>query len=587
MKKIIKTMLLLAAVTTGMGTMVSCSDSDNLTTADALFRPIINTDDNIETGLDDSLKPYMIVNWDNYTSANQYIVQVVPVDGSVEAKEIVTSELSCRFDNLEYDKEYFVYISSANTNTGLKSQPFSVTVTTPDYPTNLLTPASTDLIDTQARIKWNGDNTTYDELKVFQNSNDSLVIDTLLSTDVITGNEIIFKGLKPKTNYRVEGYRNGNYLGKKRFTTTAAEAFEGVVFDLRGMDESIAQTYITTDQIAADVAANPDADITYVVEGGMSYKISGGTAIPATTKTVKFVTGLTLAGNAKFVSGGGFSIVKGADVYGLEFEKIDFVSDKFNTDDVQAAIAANTDKGFGGRQVFNINGVKSTLSNITFKSCSMQGYRAVVRSQADGDNITNIVMDGCLINGIGDQGVLTSTNKKGVWKKALMKNCTVTNIVLLCDFRAYTVKNDLPMELTIENCTFCYAPMETTANTNTPFFRAGDNTTITIKKTLFGPAMATENSEGGTMMTYKAGSTSSIMVTGSPTFSVEDSYKTNFDWYTVTAEDGSVTSYGVDGVGSLGISETELWSAPGNGKFNIIGKVSGVNLNVLGDSRWQ
>ena len=544
MKKIIKTMLLLAAVTTGMGTMVSCSDSDNLTTADALFRPIINTDDNIETGLDDSLKPYMIVNWDNYTSANQYIVQVVPVDGSVEAKEIVTSELSCRFDNLEYDKEYFVYISSANTNTGLKSQPFSVTVTTPDYPTNLLTPASTDLIDTQARIKWNGDNTTYDELKVFQNSNDSLVIDTLLSTDVITGNEIIFKGLKPKTNYRVEGYRNGNYLGKKRFTTTAAEAFEGVVFDLRGMDESIAQTYITTDQIAADVAANPDADITYVVEGGMSYKISGGTAIPATTKTVKFVTGLTLAGNAKFVSGGGFSIVKGADVYGLEFEKIDFVSDKFNTDDVQAAIAANTDKGFGGRQVFNINGVKSTLSNITFKSCSMQGYRAVVRSQADGDNITNIVMDGCLINGIGDQGVLTSTNKS-------------------------------------------YAPMETTANTNTPFFRAGDNTTITIKKTLFGPAMATENSEGGTMMTYKAGTTASIMVTGSPTFSVEDSYKTNFDWYTVTAEDGSVTSYGVDGVGSLGISETELWSAPGNGKFNIIGKVSGVNLNVLGDSRWQ
>ena len=129
--------------------------------------------------------------------------------------------------------------------------------------------------------------------------------------------------------------------------------------------------------------------------------------------------------------------------------------------------------------------------------------------------------------------------------------------------------------------------METTANTNTPFFRAGDNTTITIKKTLFGPAMATENAEGGTMMTYKAGSTSSIMVTGSPTFSVEDSYKTNFDWYTVTAEDGSVTSYGVDGIVNLGISETDLWSAPGNGKFNIIGKVSGVNLNVLGDSRWQ
>ena len=47
MKKIIKTMLLLAAVTTGTGTFISCSDDDNLTKADALFRPIINDNDNL------------------------------------------------------------------------------------------------------------------------------------------------------------------------------------------------------------------------------------------------------------------------------------------------------------------------------------------------------------------------------------------------------------------------------------------------------------------------------------------------------------------------------------------------------------
>ena len=67
MKKIIKSLLLLAAVTAGTGTFVSCSDDDDLTTADALFRPIINTDDNIEQGLDDNTIPYMIVTWDNYT----------------------------------------------------------------------------------------------------------------------------------------------------------------------------------------------------------------------------------------------------------------------------------------------------------------------------------------------------------------------------------------------------------------------------------------------------------------------------------------------------------------------------------------
>ncbi|MBQ6202672.1 MAG: hypothetical protein IJK46_01095 [Prevotella sp.] len=586
MKKIIKSLLLLAAVTAGTGTFVSCSDDDDLTTADALFRPIINEDDNIEQGLDENTIPYMIVTWDNYTSANQYTVRIESIDGS-DKKEVTTSETTCRFDNLNYDTEYYVYINSANTQTGLSSKPYSLTTTTLDYPTSLSSLSTSDIIDTQARVKWSGESTVYDNIKIYKDSNDSLVCDTVITDDINAAQQLIFKGLAPKTGYRVEAYNNGSYQGKKRFTTVASEKYSGAVFDLRGMDEETAKTYITTDQIAADVEANPDEDITYVVEGGVSYKISGGTAIPATTKTVKFVTGLTLAGNAKFISGGGFAIVKGADVYGLEFEKIDFVSDKFNSDDVQAGIAANTDKGFGGRQVFNINGVKSTLSNLTFKDCSMQGYRAVVRSQADNDNITNIVMEGCFINGIGDQGVLTSTNKKAEWKTVLMKNCTVTNIVLLCDFRAYTTSNKLPIVLNIENCTFCYAPMETNANTNTPMFRAGDNTTINIKNTLFGPSMATAESAGSTMNPYKAGSVGSIMATGSPTFNVEDSYKTNFDWYTVTAEDGSVTSYGIDGVANLGISETELWSSPNKGQFGIIGKVSGVNLNTLGDSRWQ
>ena len=44
MKKIIKSILLLAAITTGMVSFVSCSDDDDLTTADALFRPIISED---------------------------------------------------------------------------------------------------------------------------------------------------------------------------------------------------------------------------------------------------------------------------------------------------------------------------------------------------------------------------------------------------------------------------------------------------------------------------------------------------------------------------------------------------------------
>ena len=573
MKKIFKTLLLFAAVTTGMGTFTSCSSDKDLPKADALFRPIINTNDNLELGLTESFVPYMIVKWDNYTDANQYTVKVVPVDASVAAKEVTTSELTCRFDGLEYDKEYFVYISSANTNTGLSSKEFSITATTPDYPTQLKTPTVTDIIDTQVRIKW-GD-TSYSSLKIYKDSNDSLVTDTIVSDDINAAKEIILKGLKQKTTYRVEAYVDNSYQGKKRFTTVASENYNGVVFDLREMDEATAKSYISTAQIATDVEANSGKDIVYVLSGGTTYKIAGGTSIPATENSVKFVTGLTLSGNAKFVSGGGFAIAKGANVKSIEFEKIDFISDKFADAD---AIAKSSDKSFGGRQVFNINGVKSTLSNISFKNCSMQGYRAVVRSQADGDNITNVTLEDCLINGIGDQAVLTTTNKKGGWEKVVIKNCTFTNIVMLCDFRSATVKNNLPMDMTIENCTFCYAPMEA-ANANTPLFRVGDNTTITVKNTLFGPAMAS-------VKPFTASTTGSVFVTGNPTVSVEQSYKTDFAWTSI-GEGEAATIYPLEGLAELGLSESALWSAPANGNFTITGKVSGIDFSKLGDSRWQ
>ena len=575
MKKIIKSLLLLAAVTAGTGTFVSCSDDDDLTTADALFRPIINADDNIEQGLDENLIPYMIVTWDNYTSANQYTVRVESVDGS-DKKEITTSETTCRFNSLNYDTEYYVYINSANTETGLSSKPYSLTVTTLDYPTALSSLSTSDIIDTQARVKWSGDGTTYDNLKIFKDSNDSLVCDTIISDAVNAVQQIIIKGLDPKTGYRVEAYNNGAYQGKKRFSTAASEKYDGVVFDLRSMDASTAKTYITTDQIAADVADNPDKDITYVLEGGTEYKISGGTKIPATTGTVKFVTGLTLAGNAKFIHGGGWSLNNGEEVNTLCFEKIDIRSDKFADDD---ALAANTAKGFEGRQVFNINGTKATLHNIIFKSCTIGGFRAIVRSQADGDNVENVTFDDCIINGIGDQGVVTTTNKSGDMRSVTFKNSTVNNIVMLCDLRQTVNK----LNFTIENCTFCYAPMETTANANTPMFRLGTgNVALTVKNTLFGPSMASTDSSGGDVHCFTPGVAGSIFVSGTfDNLVVENSYKTNFTWTDRGTEEPLINP--LEGLIEAGMSETELWKKPTEGDYTIVGKIP----SGLGDARWR
>jgi ribulose-phosphate 3-epimerase len=303
-----------------------------------------------------------------------------------------------------------------------------------------------------------------------------------------------------------------------------------------------------------------------------------------------------VAGNAIFRSGGGMAGVSGQDIYGIVYEKIDFISDKA-VEGADYAVAVNHDKGWGGRQVFNINGYGATISNLTFKSCSFTGYRAVVRSQKDGDNITNLLLEDCVINAIGDQGVVTTTNKKGDWRNVTLRNCTITNIVMLCDFRASVDK----INFNIEDCTFCYAPLETTANSNAPMFRLGtNNVVLKVKNSVFGPSMASGSydaesgtfnatSEGGDIQPYQAGTAGSIFLTGTPdNMDVENSFKTDFTWIDLnTTGEGDPKIFPLEGLGELGISESALWKNPTQGIFNIIGKVSGVDLSKVGDARWQ
>lgn len=580
MKKIFNCMILLAAVSASVCTLTSCNDDDDLTKADALFRPVINETDNVKHGLTADYVPYMIVNWDNYTDANRYVVGIEATDGS-DTRTVETDTTTYRFDDLQYDKEYNITLQAKSTISGLESKAFSLTTTSLDYPTMLSTPSASDIIDIAARIRW-AEGTVYDKLEVYKDSNDSLISVINLNSTQLAELAAIVSNLSPKTTYKVVAYQNGAYRGKKRFTTAASESFSGAVIDLRDEVDSIAKNFITTDQIAADVAANAGKDVTYVLKGGFDYKVSGGTALPSTANSIRFVTGLTLEGNARFLQSGGFTMAAEADINAVTFEKIDFVSDKVNNG--SNPVETNHDKGWGGRQVFNVNNTKATMKNLTYRNCSFTGYRAVCRAQNASDAVNHILMDGCLINCIGDQGVITTTNKAADWQSVTMRNCTITNIVLLCDLRATAST----LDFNIENCTFCYAPIETTSNANTPLFRLGSgNVNLNVKNTLVGPSMKTTDSAGDEIWTYEAGTAGSILLSGTPNnLVVEDSYKTNFVWTDLGA-DGEVKVYPLEGLGELSLDETKLWSNPSKGQFNIIGTQSGVDLKVLGDSRWQ
>jgi len=432
MKKILKTMLLLAAISSGTGMFVSCSDDDNLTTADALFRPVINEDDNIELGLDDNNVPYMIVTWDNYTDANEYTVKVETVDGT-GTQEITTSELTCRFDNLEYDKEYFVYISAANTQTGLKSKAFSLTTTTPDFPTHLITPTSTDIIDIAARISWSDDD--YDELRILLNSDDTVVDDIELTAEDREAQTYIITGLEPKTTYKVEAYKNGVYQGKKRITTAAAESFSGNVVDLRGVEDT--QGWISTANITELVEQYPDQDITVVLEGGSHYKYQS-VNFPATTGTIKFITGLSLAGNAVFDCSGEHNVANDITVGGITYEKIFFADVDGN----------KTSSNYGGHYLFNVNS-SGHIGNLTFKSCQIKYKRGCVRTRST-FVVDQLTYDDCILDSIGGYAIAMAEGTSCI-TNIKMVNSTVAN----CN-RTFVNTVSTAGSIDISNSTFVY-----------------------------------------------------------------------------------------------------------------------------------
>lgn len=564
---------MLLAVTT-LGFMSSCSDDDGMGDAPRLFRPVASLETNRNT---------VTATWDNIKGATRYDLKLFRVSGTDEAGENVYEECataSCEsspytFDDLAWDEKYKVEISCSGDD--ISSDVYVTGDVNVPYATKLKTIKT---IDNAARITWDEGGNQIKAIVATPTEGGEPVV-RKLSTEEYEKGTIDIVGLIPNTKYAFcayndeEEYANSTYEGKMTASTTKSIDFDteygaGMWLDIRDYPDEYAVDTLKSSEFWAEVQEG----MTVILRGDFDYKVNNSQPI---TKSVRFVTASTLGGNARLVSSGGMTLAKGVDVNFIEFNNVDLYSDKA-IEGGGNEVVTNTDKGFGGRQVFNINGVKCTLGSLRFIGCHIEGYRAVVRAQADGDNINNILFDNCVINGIGDQGVLTTNNKSCDWREVTLNNCTLTNIYMLCDFRAST--NQLTMN--IKNCTFCYAPAEVTANANTPLFRFNNNAVIlNVSNTLFGPSMYTAG-KGTPITTNKAGEAGSIFLNGKDALvSVSKSFMTNFNWTEVGGD--PTKTYPLDGLQKLGFNESSLWSNPAGGEFKIIGNIG---EDGIGDMRW-
>ena len=571
-RKYLLTMLFAATVGSFM---TSCSDDDNLGDAPRLFRPIASSTVNSNN---------LEVTWDKIQGATSYELKLYKIVGTTEdgtgigkvIQVATTEEDSYTFADLTWDEQYGVEIKCIGDNK--ESEYYQIKAKSINYPTKV---SDVKLIDNAARISWKegGQQIKYIMAIPAEDAETQDTVKVKVSDAQYAEGYADVNGLKPETSYSFYTYdsstdfNNSTYAGKISGSTKASVDFDekygaGNWIDIRNYDEKEAKDTLKSTIFWEQVKDG----MTIILRGEQEYKVNNAVQF---NKSVTFVTGMTLGGNAPFTFSGGMGVAKNTTIDKIKFESIDMISDKQLDKD---AFLASNDKGFGGRQVINVSGTSSTVNEIIFKDCYIRGFRGVVRGQSAKDNFLSVSFNGCTIDGVGDQGVVTIADKGGDFRNVTFDDCTITNIVLLCDLR----KTVEAPTVNVNNCTFCYAPIETTANANTPLFRFNTNAaTLNITNCIFGPSMATEGSAGSSIHLYTAGEKGSVLLNGaSALVSVAGSYKTNFA-YTPIGTNGD--TYGIDDLIEFKGDEKALWSDPANGDF----KFKGTLDSPAGANKWR
>lgn len=514
----------------------ACQDDDDLATADRLFRPIIN-----ETSYGGT---WIKVEWDKYEDVDHYELQI-----SIDSFETVTSATTdtsfYKFENLEYDTDYYLRIKSVGET--LESRYFvNDIITTSDYPTQLNSISSNDVIDNQVRVSW--EEADYDSLMVFRN--DTLVITVGLTDSENETKQIIIKDLEEETPYVVKAYSAGDYMGKKSFTTMAAQIFEGDVIDLRSYSAEESYSLLSQDYFDQLKDSLPGG-VTLVLAGGTIYELTGSKL----SSNINIVTGYSLNGKAIIAVSGNFNIDGTANIQKLYFEGILFTD---HPDKPRSGI------NFGGTYVFNISNSGANVDSLTFENCEIRYKRGVIRIKTAA-TVGVITMNNCLIDSIAGYGVINQSNSSAVINDIAITNSTITHAQKL----VIASKNNTLKSFTVNHVTTCFVP-----NTSGDYLFDLKGQSLengcSITNSLFGVGWNTETING-----YRS---------DAAVVDIDDNYRTSdLIWTYTTDDENNVTETAPMDITQLSDDSYTVFTDPDNNDFT----VSDDRLvNKVGDSRW-
>ncbi len=294
-------------------------------------------------------------------------------------------------------------------------------IRTEKFPSNLIAPQANDMIDTKVKVEWQRIGLPVDEIRVFSPTDlrlsRPLSVLTVTTAEELAGEKIISK-LAQNTAYQIAIYSGGELRGWENYKT--------VVSLVNYNGPNVTDLTQITDPTAAENAymGATDGD-TIVLKKGFKY------LLPTTVladKSITFVGALGFEDSlASLYTAGNWQIAEGAAIDHIRFTNLNLYGEDWTGDYVM-----NNDKS-------------GSIGEIVFTDCNIHHFRGLLRiKDAAAVHINTFKIDNCIVNQIGNYGLLTVDNRTSSVDDIVVTNTTLVNIEI--GISTYTNTNSVTFD---------------------------------------------------------------------------------------------------------------------------------------------
>jgi hypothetical protein len=424
-------------------------------------------------------------------------------------------------------------------------------VRTQKFPSNMGTPTSFDILDTQAKVFWTTAGDPVTNIKVFA------LTDVRLSTPLLSftvtpaqqvASQAIIYGLSPSSKYYIAIYSGSVIRGWEAYITKPPLVSGSNVINLAGIAKST---------ILADTLPDIASGSIVLLEGGRTYA-TGGYKF---NKSITFMSGYSFVPALPLIDcSTNFGVLGGSTVDSIVFKEIAL-------------------SGTASSYVFNPSEATAvTVGLIKFESCRISTLRGIIRFRGPAPGtVAKYSITNCRVDNILDYGLFTMDTSGGITMgDILLKNSTFSKC------QAWMATYTTSKSLTIESCTISEAPA-----TGGIMFRwrgvAGScdiTNGLTIRNTIWGHAWD-KASSGGYAVNADNGNGGTTPSLDATTIIVINTYSTSQFAFTTGRELAGFP------VGNYANTDVNLWVDPVTNLDFHFKDTGFAGKSDSGDPRWR